>query len=136
MPKLQRSPPKVARPEVNSSESDAIVTAPEFLEFTGRRQKRRRGSAGVSEDQLNTFKEDIKVLLKEWKDELYSTLTTSLEKLSMDMEQVKRQMNKLEITNTEFEKSLSILANKYDTLNTKIESINTEKKTTKRKSNC
>lgn len=128
MPKLQRSPTQVTRSEVNSSESDAIATAPEYLEFPGRRQKRRRGSPGVIEDQLNTFKEDIVILLKEWKEELSNTLTTSMNKLSIDIEQVKCQMNKVELTTTEFEKSLSILANKYDTLNSKIETIEQEKK--------
>lgn len=105
------------------SESDVTKLTPTFSTpcFIYQRTKRQRES---SEEQLSSFKEEIKIILDEWK----VAQNSLLNKLITEVAEIKEQNSKIKKTNDEIEKNLLFINKQYEDLAKKVECLDSERK--------
>lgn len=123
MPKVQRSPPPATSAQYGSSESDVLIGEEKMTESVTRRQKRRRDSPGTTEE-IGQLKEDMLAMLTKWKTDQDNTL----KKLCTNMAEMKTELTKITKSHEEILKSVEFMAQQYDDMKSKVESLEEERK--------
>ncbi|XP_046966919.1 uncharacterized protein LOC124534919 [Vanessa cardui] len=122
MPRHARSP---SSSNLLHTQSDTDVTNippnTSTTAFVSQRNKRQRQS---SDEELISFKDEIRMMLDEWKE----TQNTLLNKLMSEILEIKKQNNQIKLSNEEIAKSLDFLNAQYEDMKTKVEGLQTERK--------
>lgn len=106
---------------LSDSDVSNIATEISTPSFISHRNKRQRLS---SEEQLASFKEEIKIMLDEWKD----TQNILLNKLVAELAEIKKQNTEIKHSNDEIEKSLIFMNNQYEEMRKKVDNLEGERK--------
>lgn len=104
------------------SDSDVVNTPSQNTppNFVSQRKRPRQSS----EERFCSFKDEIKVMLSEWKE----TQNTLLNKLVAEVAEIKQQNAEIKHTNEEIEKSLQFINEKYEDMKKKVEDLEGERK--------
>ncbi|XP_039764240.1 uncharacterized protein LOC120636759 [Pararge aegeria] len=84
------------------------------------RPKRKHDS--MINENLETFQNEIKLILQQWKEDQDSKLL----QIQNDMDTIKGQISDIKKTNTDIEKTLEFMTGQYDNLNLKVNSLEKE----------
>lgn len=120
MSKLLRSP-VLGIHALSDSDIATSAAANSSPSFVSQRNKRMRQS---SEEQLNCFKDEIKNMLDEWKENQNSLLNKLIEEVA----EIKKQNLEIKHTNEEIEKNLQFINQQYDDMLKKVDGLETERK--------
>ncbi|CAK1599750.1 unnamed protein product [Parnassius mnemosyne] len=113
MSKLIRSPPgRSMQHTLSDSDVSSIVPTPATPSYISKRNKRQRES---SDEQLSSFKDEIRNMLDEWK----NTQKSLINKLVSDIAEIKQQNIQIQRSNKEIEKALDFLNNQYEDMKKK-----------------
>ncbi|KAL0860360.1 hypothetical protein ABMA27_009760 [Loxostege sticticalis] len=123
MPKTLRSPSGTGVPNV-MSENDVTSLDPETpLDYVGRRQKRPRGDDCESSSQ-GSLKHELLAMLADWKKDQDQTLN----RLCVDISELKAQNANIQTTSYELEKSMNFMSQQYEVIKNKLIDMEKQKK--------
>lgn len=141
MPRVVRSPPQAIASNLMQVQSEpdiptlgTLTDSDPALSVTSKRAKRTRNDTPTNE--FLDFKNEIKLMLNGWKLDLdavlpqFNMITTwkadldiVLSKLNTNVTELKEKCSKIQLTNTEIEKSIEFLNNNFDGLQDKIKNL-------------
>jgi hypothetical protein len=124
MSRIQRSPP--TRHDIPHAVSDSdvpnLVDQEVMTPFITQRIKRPRESC--CEDLLEKFKDEMKSMILD----MSKNQNDSLAKLVKDVAEIKIQNSSIQKSNQEIEKSLQFLSDQFDSVSTRVEALEKERK--------
>lgn len=121
MPRITRSPPQNESLQCTMSDSDVNKIAASSAPIFQSQRKRQRVS---SEEDLQTFKAEIKDMLEGWRNSQNMLLNTLLAEVA----DIKKQNGQIKQSNEDIEKSLEFLSKQYEEMKTKVKELETERK--------
>lgn len=114
MPKTLRSPPAPSKQHFSESDAVTVASDEEKTVEVGRRNKRRRGVVETT-DRLEIFREEVMTMLTEIKANQESCMN-SMSKLTSDVADLKKRIDKIQLSSNEVEKAVEFLSNQQDSL--------------------
>ena len=119
---LKRTPPNQTAP--SRSESDLRrLYAEEALQYNITQRNKRKHSSEVTGDELESFKNELKEMMRE----MMSANNSRLDKLEGHIMEIKKHYTNIKATTSELEKSLTFVSDQLSSLESKITSLEKER---------